>query len=157
MKVPGNATHEYKKTLLTGLDLVPTFLDCANATYPDTLKGIKLEPLNGKSILPLLEQKVDKIHGDNETIPIEYFGAEAVIKGNWKAIDLPKELGGNGQWCLYDLGVDPQERKDLSKEQPALLKELTTAYDQFASQTHIILPDFAVLGLSIPDKTAMDG
>ena len=70
---------------------------------------------------------------------------------------MPKELGGNGQWSLFDLSVDPQERKDLSKEQPALLKELTTAYDQFPSQTHIIPPDFAVLGLSIPDKTAIDG
>ena len=76
MKIPGQSTHEYKNTLLTGLDLVPTFLASANATYPDTLKGIKLEPLDGKSIGPLLEQKVDEIHGDNETLPLEYFGAE---------------------------------------------------------------------------------
>ena len=157
MKIPGQSTHEYKNTLLTGLDLVPTFLAYANATYPDTLKGIKLEPLDGKSMVPLLEQKVDEIHGDNETLPLEYFGAEAVIKGNWKAINLPKELGGNGNWSLYDLSVDPQESKDLSNEQPALMKELTTAYDQFASQTNIIPPDFAVLGFTIPDKTSIDG
>ena len=82
---------------------------------------------------------------------------KSVIKGNWKAINLPKELGGNGNWSLYDLSVDPQESKDLSNEQPALMKELTTAYDQFASQTNIIPPDFEVLGFTIPDKTSIDG
>jgi arylsulfatase len=143
--------------LVTGLDLVPTFFAYANATYPNTLNGTKLEPLNGKSMLPIIEQKVDKIHGDNETLPIEYFGAEAVIKGNWKAINLPRELGGNGQWSLYDLSKDPQERTDLSKTQPELIKELITAYNEFANKTNIIPPDFAVLGLSIPDKTAIDG
>ena len=66
-------------------------------------------------MVPLFEQKVDKIHGDNETLPMEYFGAEAVVKGNWKAINLPKELGGNGNWSLYDLGVDPQESNKSSE------------------------------------------
>ena len=74
-----------------------------------------------------------------------------------KAINLPKELGGDNQWHLYDLSVDPQESKDLSKEQPAVMKELVTAYDQFANQTHIIPPDFAVLGLGVTDSTAFEG
>jgi arylsulfatase len=157
MKVPADSNHGYKDPLVTGLDLVPTFFAYANATYPGTLNGIKLEPLNGKSMLPIIEQKADKIHGDNETLPIEYFGAEAVIKGKWKAINLPRELGGNGQWSLYDLSKDPQERTDLAKTQPKLIKELITAYNEFSNKTNIIPPDFAVLGLSIPDKTAIDG
>ena len=159
MKLPSsNQTHEIVNDFATGDDLVPTFLDYANATYPDTYKGNKIEPLAGKSMLPFLEQNnLANLHPDNETIPLEYLGQEAVYKGNWKAINLPKELGGDNQWHLYDISIDPQESNDLSKEQPALTKELITAYDQYANQSHIIPPDYAYLGLSVPDETAVEG
>ena len=159
MKLPSsNQTHEIVNDFATGDDLIPTFLDYANATYPDTYKGNKIEPLAGKSILPFLEQNnLANLHPENETIPLEYLGQEAVYKGNWKAINLPKELGGDNQWHLYDIGIDPQESNDLSKEQPALTKELITAYDQYANQSLIIPPDYAYLGLSVPDETAVEG
>ena len=116
-KLPGsNPTHEVVNAFATGYDLVPTFLDYANATYPDNYKGNKIEPLAGKSILPFLEQNnLANLHPENETIPLEYFGVEAVYKGNWKAINLPKEFGGDNQWHLYDISIDPQESNDLSK------------------------------------------
>ena len=159
MKLPSNnQTHEIVNDFATGDDLVPMFLDYANATYPDTYKGNKIEPLAGKSMLPFLEQNnLANLHPDNETIPLEYLGVEAVYKGNWKAINLPKELGGDNQWHLYDISIDPQESNDLSKEQPALTKELITAYDQYANQSQIIPPDFAYLGLSVPDEIAFEG
>jgi arylsulfatase A-like enzyme len=133
MKIPGNSSHEIVRALAFAYDLVPTFLDYANVTYPKTFKGINLEQLAGKSLLPIIEKKMDRVHPENETIPLEYFGVEAVYKGNLKAINLPKEFGGDSQWHLYDLSVDPQESKDLSKEQPAVMQELIAAYDQFAN------------------------
>ena len=94
IKTPSNSSHEIVKALTFGYDLVPTFLGYANATYPDTFKGINLEQLAGKSLLPILEKKMEQIHPENATIPLEYFGVEAIYKGNMKAISLPKELGG---------------------------------------------------------------
>jgi arylsulfatase A-like enzyme len=154
MKLPGsNPTHGIVNGFATGYDLVPTFLDYAKATYPDTYKGNKIEPLAGKSMLPFLEQKnLANLHPENETIPLAYLGVKAVYKGNWKAINLPKAFGGDNQWHLYDISIDPQESTDLSKEQPAVIKDMITAYDQYANQTHIIPPDYAFLGLSAPDE-----
>lgn len=158
MKLPGsNPTHGIVNGFATGYDLVPTFLDYAKATYPDTYKGNKIEPLAGKSMLPFLEQKnLANLHPENETIPLEYLGVKAVYKGNWKAINLPKAFGGDNQWHLYDISIDPQESTDLSKEQPALIKDMITAYDQYANQTHIIPPDYAFLGLSAPGEIDFD-
>jgi len=38
-----------------------------------------------------------------------------------------------------------------------VLKELVTAYHEFANQTNIIPPDFVVLGLGVSDATAFEG
>ena len=157
MKTPGNSTHEIVRALAFGYDLVPTFLDYANATYPKTFKGINLEQLAGKSLLPIIEKKTEKVRPENETIPLEYFGVQTVYKGNLKAINLPRELGGDNQWHLYDLSIDPQESKDLAKAQPAVLQGLIAAYSQFANQTHVIPPNFAELGLGISDTTSFEG
>lgn len=157
MKTPDNSSHEIVKALSFGYDLVPTFLDYANATYPNTFKGISLEPLSGKSLKPTIENKMEQVYTEKDIIPLEYFGVEAVFKGNLKAVNLPQELGGDNQWHLYDLSVDPQESMDLSKEQPMVLNELITAYDQYANNTHIIKPDFATLGLGVTDSTAFEG
>ena len=62
----------------------------------------QLEPLAGKSIIPLLEGKTDKIYQDNEFVPLEYFGNKAVFNGNWKALNLGTFSDGDNKWHLYD-------------------------------------------------------
>lgn len=125
-------------------------------------KGFKGQLSEGGIMVPLIM----KVPGNSSheivrtlafTCPWNTLELKQSIKANLKAINLPKEFGGDSQWHLYHLSVDPQESKDLSKEQPAVMQELIATYDQFANQANIILPDFATLGVGVPDTTAFDG
>ena len=143
VKTPGDSEYDLQNSMTFVSDVVPTLLDYASATYPDTgNKGIQLEPLAGKSIKPILEDEIDKIYQDNEFVPLEYFGNKAVFNGYWKALNLGIPFGGDNTWHLYDLNNDPSETTDLSSEQHDLLNKMVSSYNEFANQTGIIEPDF---------------
>jgi arylsulfatase A-like enzyme len=64
-------------------DMTPTFLDYSNTTHPGSeFNGKQISPMMGKSIKPLLEGTVEKIHMDDEIISSEMFGNSAVFMGD---------------------------------------------------------------------------
>jgi len=89
-------------------DIMPTLAELAGARSPKT---------DGLSLMPtLLGEPGQK---DHEYLYWEYVGQTAVRMKNWKAYKQKK-----GQWQLYDLSKDVEEKKDLSRENPDVLKKL---------------------------------
>ena len=43
---------------------------------------------------------------------------------------------------LFDIARDPGETRDLSAADPALFQRLQQAWDRYAAQVGVILPDF---------------
>ena len=124
-------------------DMTPTFLEYANTTHPGSeYKEKQVSPMMGKSIKPLLEDKVEKIHMDDEIIPAEMFGNRVVFMGDWKARNNIFPLG-DGQWKLFNIKQDIREATDLSKEHPDILEKMVSAYDKYAQNTGIIEPKYS--------------
>ena len=124
-------------------DMTPTFLEYSNNTHPGSeYKGKQVSPMMGKSIKPLLEDKVEKIHLDDEIISAEMFGNRAIFMGDWKARSniMP---AGDGQWKLFNITQDIVETKDLSNEQPDILEKMVSAYDKYAQEVGIIEPEYS--------------
>jgi hypothetical protein len=48
---------------------------------------------------------------------------------------------GLGEWRLFDVGKDPGEANDLSEKMPDKLKTLITAWDEYAKEVGVILPE----------------
>ena len=92
-------------------DLYPTFATAGGAALP---QGVRLD---GKNVLPVLEGKGKSPH---EVICWGYRGAFAARRGRWKLL---VEKGNQSQ--LFDLETDIAESKDLSGEQPDMVKELS--------------------------------
>ena len=46
---------------------------------------------------------------------------------------------GPAEWQLFDLSEDPGETRDLAKDRPKLLKELKSAWDQYAKDVGVTL------------------
>ena len=46
---------------------------------------------------------------------------------------------GPGSWRLYDTEADPGETMNLSEQHPALLDELTAAWDDYAKDVRVVL------------------
>jgi len=105
-------------------DIMPTCMELANAKYPQTYKGHDILPLEGKSILPALQNKT-KVKED--TIYWEHEGGRAIRLGVWKAVALK-----NKSWELYNLKEDLSETKNLAGENPELLEQLDDLWQKWA-------------------------
>lgn len=109
-KVPaGKVTDEF----LTALEIVPTLLAATGAAAPTQVT------LDGFDMLPVLR-------GEKPSARTEMFWQRRADKaarvGNWKWLDSAKGKG------LYDLATDPGETKDLSQENPEVVKLMQTRF-----------------------------
>jgi arylsulfatase len=125
IKKPG-VSHEVGHVL----DVLPTCLDAAGVAYPGALKGKKLLPPEGKSLLPIFQGKGRAGH---EALFWEHEGNRAVRAGRWKLV----ARHGQG-WELYDLEADRTELNDLAAKSPRRVKELAERYRRWAARCGVV-------------------
>lgn len=125
IKDGGKLTHQVGHTI----DLMATCLDVAGAEYPKTFNGKDIQPLEGKSLLPIFQGKEREGHKE---IYWEHEGNRAVRQGNWKLVS--KHPGG---WELYDLAADRTELNDLAAANPDKVKELSALYEAWAKRANV--------------------
>ncbi len=127
------------------MDLAPTFLEIAGATYPDTFEGRKIVSQRGKSILPVLTGKSDSVRVEDEPVGWEMMGWRALRIGQWKITWIDRPFGTSG-WQLFDLASDPGETNDLHADNPKQLQRLLKMWDEYEKEVGII---YAEEGLPI--------
>ncbi len=123
-------------------DIVPTLLEVAGVDNPGTsYNGKEINAPDGNSIWPVLTGKAEWVHAADEAVGYELAGSSAVFRGKYKLVqNLPPK--GNGKWELYDIESDPSEVNDLAGEKPALVAELTAAYEAYAKANNVVpVPD----------------
>jgi len=108
------------------IDLMATCVDVGGAKYPQTRGSHALVPLEGRSLLPVLQSKVRSAH---ETLYWEHEGNRAVRQGNWKLVS-----ADGGPWELYDLETDRTELDNLAAKQPDKVSELAGLYQRWAER-----------------------
>ncbi len=138
---PGVArAGEILSTFTHVMDIAPTFLDIAGASYPTEYTGHEVSPMMGKSLLPFIQGKVDVVRDDSEAVCWELLGFRAVRQGRWKATWLPKPFGLS-DWELFDLEMDVSERNNLAQTNPEKLRELIQIWERYAESVELIMPD----------------
>lgn len=118
--------------LVSHLDLLPTLAELAEVEIPAVLRTGRELTIQGRSLVPLLEDPDAEVRGDgwqyaqrrepDETrLRLGWDPGEvyAVFDETWKYIH---EEGGEGQ--LYDLANDPREARDLSEEETEIRDRL---------------------------------
>jgi arylsulfatase len=139
-------------------DIMPTLLEIAGASYPQSRDGRELPPLVGKSWGPVLAGKVDSVRTDHDYLAWEIFGNRAVRQGDWKLRWEYKPFG-KGDWELFNLASDPAERKDLSTEHPEKVKEMIALWENYVRENNVILPSrsmFETLDDQLPKRVPDD-
>ena len=133
-------------------DFLPTCLDIIGDIYPVEFRGTRTVPLDGRSLLPILQGK--------EMAPPEYLfsndkGQQAVIyKGRWKLMIEPGWYFRTSKqpgiaYELYDLQNDPAEKRDVSKQNPEMVEQLAKACEAWQAQNGIV--DYADILKIRPD------
>ena len=80
---------------------MPTIIEVTGIERPGrNHKGRKIEPLTGKSLLPLTLGQTNRIHGEDEPIGYELLGNKALYKGDYKIV-LNRGPVGDNSWHLY--------------------------------------------------------
>ncbi|MDB5726207.1 MAG: arylsulfatase [Novosphingobium sp.] len=117
-------------------DIVPTVLDLAHvAVTPKRFQGRTVQPLDGLSWRHLLESGA-AVYPASKAVGSELFGSRSLRQGDWKITDI-----SDGTWHLFDIARDPGETRDLSAQEPARKAALITAWEAYALDVGVVLPN----------------
>ncbi len=124
------ARSKYIPTPVHFIDIMPTCLEIAGATYPEEFHGNPIYPLPGESLVSYL--RGEKTQRESPLF-WEHEGNCAVRSDDWKLV---KKFPGD--WELYNFEQDRTELHDLSKKNPPLAKQLQQLYNEWAQALKIV-------------------
>ncbi|MEM9719195.1 MAG: arylsulfatase [Bacteroidota bacterium] len=110
------------------IDVLPTFGELAGITPPDSFEKNLLLPIEGKSLVPILEGKHRKGH---ENLFWEYTGNRAIRTGDWKLV-WDKRVQ---EWELYNLSKDQTETLNMASKLPQKKEEMAAEWFDWARYT----------------------
>jgi arylsulfatase len=120
-------------------DIMPTILEMAGITHPSTYDGRDVLPLQGGSMMRLLQGRQDWVHAAEQAFGYELFGWRGIRQGPWKATWIGPPVGPD-EWQLFNLEQDPGETTDLAPERPDQLEMLTKLWEQYVNEMGVVLP-----------------
>lgn len=110
-------------------DIMATFVDLANGTYPSHVPTCQ-----GKSLMPLIRGQRQPVH--TEPVFWEHEGNASVRHGNWKLVREYQK-----PWELYDLSADRTELQDLSQAHPERKREMIALWENWGEATGVAFPE----------------
>jgi arylsulfatase A-like enzyme len=113
-------------------DIMATCLELAEAKYPLERNDRPILPLEGDSLVPVLNGKTVK----SRPIFLEHEGNRAVRDGKWKLVAL-----ANQPWELYDMDQDRTEMHNLAAGNPKKAAELAAQWQAWAKRANVLPPD----------------
>ncbi|WP_406698976.1 arylsulfatase [Singulisphaera sp. Ch08] len=105
------------------IDIVPTLLELAKATAPNSVRDEQRPPLPGKSLVPALANDVTI---ERDFLFFKHQGNRALRVGDWKIVS----QGPEGQWELYNLAGDRAESHNLASRHPDRVKSLEAIWQR---------------------------
>ncbi|MGB5369420.1 MAG: arylsulfatase [Flavobacteriaceae bacterium] len=126
------------------IDIMATCIEVAGADYPKHHNGNAIQPMEGKSLVPVIEGKDLK----REALYWEHEGNRAIRMGKWKLIskadkkqsylwDKVDDLALSN-WELFDMENDRTEMHDLASEHTELAAKMASMWLVWAKRTGIV-------------------
>ena len=139
------------------IDVVPTILEAAGIPAPDTINGIKQNPIEGVSMAYTWDKANANATTRHTTQYFEMLGNRAIFHDGWVAATTPATLpwelstktppdvitGYN--WELYNVNEDPTQFNDLAAKMPEKVKELQELFYAEAKKYNVLPLDNSTL------------
>lgn len=113
------------------IDILPTCLELAGATYPKSNNGHSTTPVQGKSLAGLLRGTDWEGH---DALYFEHEGGKAIRVGDWKLVQ-PRR---GARWELYDLSTDRTETRNVAAEYPDRVEEMKAQWQSWADKVGVL-------------------
>lgn len=108
------------------IDFMATFLELTGGSYPAQIGTRLIDPLQGKSLLPIFHGRQRQPH---ETLYFHFGTDRALRQGPWKLVSAKL-----GKWELYDLEQDRTELNDLAQQFPQRVDSMAAQWFRMAGQ-----------------------
>jgi len=118
------------------IDIVPTILEAAGISAPETINGIKQRPIEGTSLMYTFKKANADAPTKHPTQYFEMLGNRAIYHDGWWACTIPANMPWElstktppdvitgYKWQLFNLNEDYSQSNDLAEKMPEKLKEL---------------------------------
>lgn len=131
-------SNQIESALTHVTDLAPTLLEMARVAHPGNKhQGLSIEPMSGKSLVPLLQGSTPAVREPHESLGYELSGNKALFRGDFKLV-LNTPPVGDGQWKLYNLREDPGEVNDVRQRYPELYALMLREYADFEKANGVL-------------------
>lgn len=126
-------------SLLSAMDLLPTFLEAAGTTHPGAaeFRGRHIRDIRGRSFWTELVTGNKADRSDYEIGLVRGKGG-SLIRGRYKVINQPppgtesslaSAVSEPTPWRLYDIEADPSETTDLADEYPEIVESMVARWE----------------------------
>ncbi len=141
-------TGELRNQFHHVIDIGPTILEAAGIEWPDSVNGIKQNPIDGVSMQYLFDSPSEKSH--RQTQDFEILGNRAIYHEGWIASCFHGRLpwsrlqglefdGDQEIWELYHVENDFSQNNDLAESEPERLQDLQKLFD-IEARKHGVYP-----------------
>ena len=121
LKTPtGSVTHQPAHLV----DFMASFVELSGAEYPRQIGDRRVDPLQGKSLLPIFRGTTRQPH---EALYFHFGTDRALRRGPWKLVSAKL-----GRWELYNLDADRTELNDLAAKHPQRVAEMAAEWFRLA-------------------------
>lgn len=127
-------------------DVMPTILDVVGLKAPESVNGVKQQPIDGVSFAYSFDAPAAPERHDTQYF--EMMGNRAIYHQGWLASSTPEnapwkrtdnsKLPSDYAWELYDLRSDFSQARDLAAKQPAKLKEMQALFHSEAKRNNVL-------------------
>lgn len=124
------------------IDVMPTILDVAGATYPTQYEGNAIHPLDGISLRPAMS---GASLARQKPICIEHENNASIRSGDWKLVgrNVARPRGVHPEnWELYNIAQDRTETNNLAAKNPAKVRELAQQWNAWSKRV-LVYPKLA--------------
>jgi arylsulfatase len=120
----------------TVMDLAPTFLQRAGATYPD---DGSVRPMEGESMAARLAGATAAVHDADYVTTLLHGGRAFIRRGPWKLVTLEPPFDETS-FELFNVDDDPGETTNLAEKRPDIHRQLIALWRSERARLGIVLP-----------------
>lgn len=128
----GAISHTYT----TVMDIAPTFLELAGATYP---ADGSVRAMEGASMVSVLAGREQTVHAADYAVTLFHAGRAFVRRGQWKLVTLEPPFD-EAAFELFDVEADPGETTNLAGQRPDMYQEMLELWRSERARLGIVLP-----------------
>ena len=115
------------------IDVMPTLLAAAGASYPQRNGAKAVQPAEGVDLLPALRGRAV---ARPAALCFEHHGNLGLRSGRWKLVSTYRKQRPIA-WELYDMKTDRTELRNLASEQPERVEALARQWQQWADRVGV--------------------